>query len=114
MERCQWDELARKKDDHIMDVVQESLHDVPANVIAGELNEFTPGLPRRSATIREAGVRFLSIPERRGQKLVPVKRDSHHSSAESYLVRHPDVWIHYTIYDHMPDALHVLSVAFGV
>jgi hypothetical protein len=33
---------------------------------------------------------------------------------ETHLVRYPEVRIRYTIQDHMPDALHVLSLAFYV
>ena len=43
-----------------------------------------------------------------------VRAGSDHGSVESYLVCYPDVRIKYTIQDHMPGALHTLSIVFDV
>jgi len=65
-----WINQSGKDIDYIVNVVQHSLYEVPADVVASKLEEFTTGLPRRSATSREARVCLLRIQERRAQKLV--------------------------------------------
>jgi len=43
-----------------------------------------------------------------------VRKGFHQGSVESYLVRYPGGRIHYTIQDHMPGALYILSIVSDV
>jgi len=59
-----------KELNYIVGVVQKSLYVVPTGVVASELDEFTTGSSRRSASIGEAGVSLFRIYKRRAKELV--------------------------------------------
>lgn len=70
-----------------MGIVYEILHVASAGAIASDLNEFTTGSSCCGTTARETGVCFLSVSERKMQKLVlKVRRGFRHDGYEDHLV----------------------------
>jgi len=70
-----------------------------------------PALPAAAqASVRLEYVFSESVRERRGHWCYRLEEGSTVGALEVYLVRYPGVRIHYAIQDHMPDALHKLSI----
>ena len=58
---------------------------------------------------------FPQYPREKGARTCAIgKSEFYQDGIKSYLVRYPGARIHYTIQDHVPGALHILSIVSDV